>query len=234
MKKLSLILILVLVSRVLYASDTLFFNVSILGLHCASVEVIENKISEDVTEIIYHAFTVKGFDKIYHIDNWYYYYSDPQLTHMDSLYKHIINRNMEQHYRESVSNGVITYNGLRTLATPDPVHHILTGLIYFQHYPEHRHSGFDIPFLISDEGDLYHLDIDVIKNNKKHQDEVYFSFFHVDGEEILDPTDVFNWMICEGKGTRMLAYSHEDNKITEGMFSLGWGGLHLRAKRVYK
>lgn len=63
---------------------------------------------------------------------------------------------------------------------------------------------------------------------------MYFSFFHVAGEEILEPTDAFNWMICAGKGARMLAYSHEDNKITEGAFSLGWGGLHLRAKRIYK
>lgn len=141
---------------------------------------------------------------------------------------------MEQHYRENISDGIINYNGFHTLNTPDPVHHILTSLIYFQHYPEHRYSGFDIPYLISDEGDLYHLDIDVEKNDKKRQDEVYFSFFHVDGEEILDPTDVFNWMICAGKGTRMLAYSYDDDKITEGAFSLGWGGLHLRAKRVCK
>lgn len=226
--------ILVLIAGFLSASDTLFFDVTILGLHCASVEVIENPISDDITEIIYHAFTVKGFNKIYNIDNWYYYYTDPDLTHVDSLYKHISNRNLEQHYREDIYNGVIHYTGLHTLETPEPVHHILTTLIYLQHYPEYRCTGYDFPFLISDEGDLYHLEIDVENNDKKGQDEVYFSFLHVGGEEILDPTDVFNWMICAGKGARMLAYSHEDNTITEGAFSLGWGGLYLRAKRVYK
>jgi len=45
--------------------------VTLLGLHCADVEVIENQINEDVTEIIYHAFTVGGFDNIYKINNWY-------------------------------------------------------------------------------------------------------------------------------------------------------------------
>jgi len=232
MKKLYLILILILSAGILSASDTLFFNVSLLGLHCASVEVIENPISEDLTEIIYHAYTVKGFHKIYKIDNWYHYYTNPELSHIDSLYKHIINRNMDQHYREHISNGRIHYTGFHSLETPEPVHHILSALIYMQHYPENRHTGFDFPFLITDEGDLYHIEIDVKQNDKKMQDEVYFSFLHLAGQEILEPTDVFNWMICAGKGTRMLAYSHIDNKITEGMFSLGWGGLHLRAKRV--
>lgn len=234
MKKIILILILLLAGRMLPASDTLFFKVTLLGLHCASVEVIENQIDHDVKEIIYHAFTVKGFDNIYKIDNWYYYYTTPDMSHVDSLYKHIVNRKMDQYYREDIYDGAIHYNGLQTLNTPEPVHHILSTLVYLQHYPDQRETGYDLPFLITDEGDLYHVDISVEKNDEKMQDEVYFSFDHVAGEEILDPTDVFNWMICAGKGTRMLAYSHIDNTISEGAFSLGWGGLYLRAKRIYK
>ena len=87
--------------------------------------------------------------------------------------------------------------------------------------------------MITDEGDLYHPAIEVMANDKKQQNDVYFTLSHVAGKEILEPTDVFNWMICAGKGTKMLSYSYADNTITEGAFSLGWG-LHLRAKRIYK
>jgi hypothetical protein len=233
-KRIFFIIILLLFGRTLSASDTLFFKVTLLGLHCASVEVIENQIDEDVTEIIYHAFTVKGFDTIYKIDNWYYYYTDPNMTHIDSLQKHIVDRNMDLYYREDIYDGTIHYPESHTLGVSEPVHHILSALVYLQHYPEQRTSNYDLPFLITDEGDLYQVDIKVEKNYEKMQDEVFFSFEHVAGEEILDPTDVFNWMICAGKGTRMLAYSHADNTITEGAFSLGFGGLHLRAQRVYK
>ena len=223
-----------LVFGMLSASDTLYFDVSLLGLHCASVEVIENQISEDVTEIVYHAYTVKVFDSIYKIDNWYHYYTGPDMSYVDSLYKHVVDRSIDQHYREDIYDGKIHYTGFHTLETPERVHHILSMLVYLQHYPEKRRTGYDFPFLITDEGDLYHIDIRVDKNEEKKQDEVYFTFFHVAGEELLDPTDAFNWMICAGKGKRMLAYSHEDNTIIEGEFSLGWGGLNLRAKRTYK
>lgn len=233
MKKISIILILILLAGILGASDTLFFKVTLLGIHCAGVEVIENKIDEDITEIIYHAFTVGGFNKIYEIDNWYYYYTDNSLSHIDSLKKDITNRNMVQHYREDIIDGTIHYTGFHTLETPKPVHHVLSFLIYLQHYPDEIKSGQRFPFLITDEGDLYYPEITVVSNEKKQQNDIYFSLLHVAGEEILEPTDVFNWMICAGKGTKMLAYSYEDNTITEGAFSVGWG-LHLRAKRIYK
>ncbi len=234
MKKTPIILILVLVAGILAASDTLFFKVTLLGLHCAGVEVIENQIDENVSEIIYHAFTVKGFHKIYKIDNWYHYYTDPELSHIDSLTKDITNRNMRQFYREDIKDGQIYYSGFHVQEIPKPVHHILSMLIYMQHYPEYMQTAHKFPFLITDEGDVYHPEISVVKNDNKRQDEIYFSFLHVAGEEILEPTDVFNWMICAGRGNRMLAYSYDDHKITEGAFSLGWGGLHLRAKRIYK
>lgn len=217
----------------LWASDTLFFKVTLLGMHCANVEVIENQIDENVTEIIYHAFTIGGFHKIYEIDNWYYYYADNSLSHIDSLKKKISNKNMRQNYREDIYNDTIHYSGFHVLETPKPVHHVLSFLIYLQHYPDKIKSGQRFPFFITDEGDLYHPEITVQPNGKKQQDDIYFSLVHVAGEEILEPTDVFNWMICAGKGTKMLSYSYEDNTITEGAFSLGWG-LHLRAKRVYK
>lgn len=238
MKKISIILILVFIAGILRASDTLFFKVTLLGLHCAGVEVIENKIDEDVTEIIYHAFTVGGFNKIYKIDNWYYYYTDDAMSHMDSLKKNISNKDLKQYYCENIRDGVIYYSGAlnggyQILKTPKPVHHVLSFLIYLQHNPDEMKTGQRFPFLITDEGDLYHPEITVVSNEKKQQDDIYFSLLHVAGEEILEPTDVFNWMICAGKGSKMLSYSHKDNKITEGAFSLGWG-LHLRAKRIYK
>lgn len=232
MKKTPVILILVFIAGILSASDTLFFKVTLLGLHCASVEVIENQINDDVTEVIYHAYTVGGFDKIYEIDNWYYYYTDKLLSHLDSLKKTIRNKDLKQDYREDIYDGIIHYSSSHTLVTPKPVHHVLSFLIYLQHYPDKMKDGQEFPFLITDEGDLYHPEINIISNESKEQDDVYFSLKHVAGEEILEPTDVFNWMICAGKGTKMLSYSRRDNTITEGAFSLGWG-LHLRAKRIY-
>ncbi len=233
MKKTPIILILVFIAGILGASDTLFFKVTLLGLHCASVEVIENQINNDVTEIVYHAYTIGGFDKIYEIDNWYYYYTNASLSHIDSLKKNISNKDLKQQYREDIYNGVIHYSGTHTQATPKPVHHVLSFLSYLQHYPDKLIDGQKFPFLITDEGDLYHPEISISPNENKQQVDVYFKLTHVAGEEILEPTDVFNWMICAGKGTKMLSYSYADNTITEGAFSLGWG-LHLRAKRIYK
>lgn len=233
MKKTSIILLLFLITGILGASDTLFYKITLLGMHCASVEVIENQIDQDVTEITYHAFTVGGFNKIYKIDNWYYYYTDPSLSHIDSLKKDITNRNMKQLYREDIYNNEIHYSTSHTLKISKPVHHVLSSLIYLQHHPENIRTGYEFPYLITDEGDLYKHEIRVEKNENKMQDEVYFKTTHLKGEELLEPTDVFNWMICAGKGTKMLSYSHKDNTITEGAFFLGWG-LHLRAKRVYK
>ena len=238
MKKTPIILLLFLIAGILGASDTLFFKITLLGMHCASVEVIENQIDQDVTEITYHAFTVRGFDKIYKIDNWYYYYTDDSLSHMDSLKKNISNKDLKQFYCENVRDGIIHYtgtqnSGYQTLKTPKPVHHILSFLVYLQHYPDKMKNGQSFPFLITDEGDLYHPEITIVPNEKKQQDDIYFSLLHVAGEEILEPTDVFNWLICAGKGSKMLSYSHKDNTITEGAFSLGWG-LYLRAKRIYK
>lgn len=233
MKKLNILLLFVVFTGMLYAGDTLFFKVSLLGLHCANVEVIEDQIDDNVTEIIYHAYTVGGFHNIYKIDNWYYYYADAAMSHLDSLKKDITNRNMKQFYREDISDGMIRYSGSHVLTTPEPVHHILSALVYLQHYPEHIQTGYRFPFLITDEGDLYRTEISVSLNEKKAQKDVTFGFEHVAGKEILEPTDVFNWMICAGKGARTLSYSLEDHRITEGAFSLGWG-LNLRAKRVYR
>jgi len=231
MKKTPIILLIVLITGILGASDTLFFKITLLGLHCASVEVIEDQINEDVTKITYHAFTTGGFDKIYDIDNWYYYYTDVSLSHMDSLIKNISNKNLKQYYREDVYDGTIHYSESHTQETPKPVHHVLSFLIYLQRYPNEMKTGQSFPFLITDEGDLYQLELKVFSNENKQQDDVYFILTHVAGEEILEPTDAFNWMICAGKGTKMLSYSYADNTITEGAFSLGWG-LHLRAKRM--
>jgi hypothetical protein len=233
MKKTPIILLLFFIAGILGASDTLFYKITLLGMHCASVEVIENQIDQDVIEITYHAFTVGGFDKIYKIDNWYYYYTDSSLSHIDSLKKDITNRNMKQLYREDIYNNEIHYSTSHTLKIPKSVHHVLSSLIYLQHYPENIRTGYDFPYLLTDEGDLYKHEIRVEKNENKMQDEVYFTTTHLKGEELLEPTDVFNWMICAGKGNKMLAYSFQDHTIVEGAFSLGWG-LHLRAKRVYK
>jgi hypothetical protein len=233
MKKIYIILILILTAGILEATDTLFYKITLLGMHCASVEVVEKPINENVTEIIYHAFTVGGFHNIYKIDNWYYYYTDPSFSHIDSLKKDISNRNMKQLYREDIYDNKIHYSTSQVLEIPKPVHHILTSLIYLQHYPENIRTGYEFPYLLTDEGDLYKHEIRVEKNKNKMQDEVYVKMTHLKGEEILEPTDVFNWMICAGKGNKMLAYSFKDHTITEGAFSLGWG-LHLRAKRIYK
>lgn len=203
-------------------------------MHCAGVEVIEQPVSEDVTEIIYHAFTVGGFDNIYKIDNWYHYYTDPDFTKLDSLKKNIKNRKMEQEYSENITDGLIRYSSGDNLAISRPVHHVLSSLSYLMHHPQYIRTGYEFPYDISDEGDLYDIAIRVEKNDELAQDEVYFTTTHIKGHELLEPTDVFNWMICAGKDTKMLAFSYKDHTITEGAFSIGFGGLHLRAKRIYK
>lgn len=126
------------------------------------------------------------------------------------------------------------YNDDISFPYDKPLHHILSALVFLEHNPQYIKTGIEFPFDISDEGDIYGLEIGLMRNEKKAQDEVYFVFNHLAGEEYLGATDVFNWMICASKGDRMLAFSHDDHTITEGAFSLGWGGLHLRAKRIYK
>lgn len=61
MKKIFLVLVLFLSTSTLFAIDTLFFKVTLLGIKCAEVEVIENYLDNDVVEIIYHAYTVELF-----------------------------------------------------------------------------------------------------------------------------------------------------------------------------
>ena len=224
-------IILALLSGSLWASDTLFFDVSILGIHVAGVEVIEQQLDGDVNEIIYHAFTVGAFDKIYGIDNWYYYYTDASLSHMDSLKKTIRQKDFHQNYSEIIRNDSIYYHNFHVIPTPKPLHHALSFLLYFQHYPEAMKTGNRFSFLISDEGELYHPEISVTINEKKQQKEIQFFLLKVAGEELVEPTDVFNWMVCSPKVDRMLAYSLIDNTISEGYFTLGWG-FKLRAKRT--
>jgi hypothetical protein len=232
MNKICLFMLILLPGSV-FALDTLFFDVTLLGVRAASVEISEKRLSGNVKEITYHAFTVGPFDKIYAIDNRYYYYSDTLLTRLDSLKKKIDQHDLKQEYYEYVSNDKIHYPGFLEQKITTPVHHVLSFLIHLQHYPESLETGTCFPFQITDEGDLYQAYIQVRENDKKQQKEVYFTFSKTGGRKILDPTDVFNWMICSGKGERMLAYCMNSNTITEGFFSLGWG-LKLRAKRVYR
>lgn len=233
MKKIVSILIFVLLTGIVFASDTLFFKVTLLGVHCASVELTENELENDVIEIIYHAFTVGPFNKIYKTNNWYYYYTDSTYSHIDSLKKNITDQDLKQTYKEVIDEDYINYDDGKYVKHRGPLHHVLSSLVYLEHHPEAIKSAYELPYLISDEGDIYHKQIKVVRNEYKNQDEVYFEVEHVSGEEYLHATDCFNWMICAGEGTRMLAYSLDDHKISEGAFSLGWG-LHLRAKRIKK
>ncbi|MBW6457737.1 MAG: hypothetical protein K0B52_01100 [FCB group bacterium] len=214
----------------LSAGDTLFFDVTIFGVRAAAVEITENRLPGNVNEIVYHAFTVGAFDKIYAIDNWYYYYTDTLLSRMDSLKKIIRQHDLQQEYEEHILDGTVRYTGSAEQTIATPLHHVLSFLIYLQNHPEKLETGTCFPFQISDEGDLYQPYITVYVNKAKRQREVFFSFSKTGGREILEPTDVFNWMICSGKGDRMLAYSMDDNTIVEGVFSIGWG-LRLKAKR---
>jgi hypothetical protein len=222
--------LLVLCPALATAGDTLFFDVTLLGVRAAAVEITENRLPGNVNEIVYHAFTVGAFDKIYAIDNWYYYYTDTLLNHMDSLKKVIRQHDLRQKYEEHISGGQVRYTGSIEQTVISPLHHVLSFLIYLQYYPEKMETGTCFPFQISDEGDFYQPYITVSQNEVKGQREIFFSFSKTGGREVLEPTDVFNWMICSGKGERMLAYSMDDNTIVEGVFSIGWG-LRLKAKR---
>lgn len=230
-KKITILLLLFAVSA--KGADTLFYDVTLLGIKVAGVEISDSLRADGSREILYRAFTTGAFDKIYDTDNRYYMYTDSAVTHLDSLRKVIHEHDLDQVYTEHIRNGMIYYSNASPMETILPVHHVLSFLIYFQYHPEKIVSEAAFPFLISDEGELYHPEIRVEKNTKKMQNEVYFTLFKVAGVEVLEPTDVFNWMICAGEGERMLAYSMDDNTITEGAFSLGWR-LNLRAKRVYK
>ncbi len=227
-------MLLCLTTSTLFAFDTLFFKVTLLGVKCAEVEIIENYLDDDVVEIIYHTYTTGPFWKLFPTDNWYYYYTNTEFTHLDSLKKSINDKDLKQEYREDFSEGRILYDQDLSVEHAKPLHHILSALIFFEHHPEYLKTGVELPFDISDEGDIYGLEIGLIPNKRKAQDEVYFVFNHLAGKEYISSTDVFNWMICAGEGDRMLAFSHDDHTITEGSFSLGWGGLHLRAQRIDK
>ena len=237
MKKIILILLSVLsIVSLSAASDTLFFKVSLLGVKCAEVELIENYLENDRVEIIYHTYTVGPFAKWSPTDYWYYYYCDSDYMYLDSLYKDVWDKDLDQQYSEVFQNGTIYYNQEYSRRYEYPLHHILTALVFFQHHPEYMKTDIDLPFHVSDEGKIHDMQIGVMKNERKAQDEVYFSFNYLEGESALKGigTDVFNWAIYSTEGSRMLAYSHEDHRITEGAFSVGWGGLYLRAKRINK
>ena len=223
----------ILIPGSVFALDTLFFDVTLLGVRAASVEITEKRLPGNVKEILYHAFTVGPFDKIYAIDNLYYYYTDTLLTGLDSLKKKIDQHDLKQEYSEIVRDGKIHYSGSIQQRVATAVHHVLSFLIYLQHYPASLETGTCFPFQITDEGELYQAYIRVRENQIKQQKEVYFTFSKTGGRKILDPTDAFNWMICSGTGERMLAYCMNDNTISEGFFSIGWG-LKLRAKRIYR
>lgn len=229
-KKITILLLLIATAR---GADTLFYDITLLGIKVAGVEISDSLRADGSREILYRAFTTGAFDKIYDTDNRYYFYTDSALTHMDSLRKVIHEHDLDQVYTEHVRKGMIHYSGASPMETILPVHHVLSFLIYFQYHPGKIFSEAPFSFLISDEGELYHPEIRVEKNPEKMQNEIYFTLYKVAGVEVLEPTDVFNWMICAGEGERMLAYSMHDNTITEGAFSLG-RGLNLRAKRVYK
>ncbi|MFO7840757.1 MAG: hypothetical protein R6V48_01145 [Fidelibacterota bacterium] len=231
MKKKFFALICVFIGGSLGASDTLFFDVNLLGVRVAGVEITENKLADGVVEIVYHAFTRGAFDKIYDTDNWYHYYTSPGAEALDSLKKYIHQDDFEQYYAEYYEDGVIRYSTGQVNPAPAPVHHILSFLVYLQDNLSVPERDGEYPCLISDEGELLRPSLRVEENTDKDQKEVYFSFRKIAGKEVLEPTDVFNWMVCAGNGERMLAYSNSDNTITEGRFSIGWG-LRLRAKRV--
>jgi len=233
MKIAKIMLVLPLIAISLRGADTLYYDISLLGIKVAGVEIIDSLRKDASREIMYRAFTVGAFDKIYDTDNRYYFYSDSALTRLDSLKKVIHEHDLDQIYSEHVRNGMIHYPDASPMPNILPVQHVLSFLIYLQYYPEKRISDAPFNFLLSDEGELYHPEIRVVYNAARDQDEVYFTLYKVAGVEVLEPTDVFNWMICVGKGERMMAYSRKDNKISEGFFSLGWG-LNLRAKRVHK
>ncbi|MDD3095848.1 MAG: hypothetical protein WC372_05920 [Candidatus Neomarinimicrobiota bacterium] len=220
-------------TALLQGADTLYYDISLLGIKVAGVEIIDSLRRDASREIMYRAFTVGAFDKVYDTENRYYFYTDSAMTQMDSLRKIIHEHDLEQVYTEQVRNGMIHYSNASPMESILPLHHVLSFLIYLQYHPEKRVTGAPFNFLLSDEGELYHPEVRVAYNAAKDQDEVYFTLYKVAGVEVLEPTDVFNWMICAGSGERMMAYSRKDNKISEGFFALGWG-LHLRAKRVYK
>lgn len=232
MKRITILLFLLLCGTA-KAADTLYYDITMLGIKVAGVEISDSLRTDGSREILYRAFTTGAFDKIYDIENLYYFYTDSAVTHMDSLKKRIHEHDLEQVYTEHIREGMIHYSNASPMETILPVHHVLSFLIYLQYHPEKLVSEASFPFLISDEGELYHPEIRVEENMKKMQKEAYFTLYKVAGVEVLEPTDVFNWMICAGEGERMLAYSMEDNTITEGAFSLSWG-LHLRAKRTFK
>jgi hypothetical protein len=228
--KFQILTLLLLFAAGLHGTDTLFYDVTLLGVKVAAVEITDTLRDNGSREIKYRAFTVGAFDKIYDIDNHYYYYTDSAVTHMDSLRKIINQGDLHQVYTEHVHDGKIHYSTASPMESILPVHHVLSFLIYLQYHPEKLVSDAAFPFLISDEGELYHPEIRVELNHEMAQKEAYFTLYKVGGVEVLEPTDVFNWMICAGEGERMLAYSLADNRISEGIFSLSWG-LKLRARR---
>jgi len=228
-----LLLLFCILAGIAGASDTLFFDVSLLGIRVAGVELSEHPLPGGGKEIVYHAFTVGTFDKLYDTDNRYHYYTAPGGRGLDSLKKYIHQDDFEQYYAEYFEDGIIRYSTGQVNAAPGPVHHILSFLVYLQEDPSVLEKEGEYPCLISDEGEILRPVLHTEENAGKDQKEVHFSFKKIAGREILEPTDVFNWMVCADNGERMLAYSNTDHKITEGRFSIGWG-LRLKAKRVMK
>ncbi len=194
---------LALTTGMLGAADTLFFDVSLLGIRCAAVEISERRLSGDAVEIVYHAFTTGAFDRIYDIDNRYHYYTNSHYSHIDSLKKYIHEKTLDLFYSETLIGDSIVYNDFPALYCTAPVHHVLSFLIYLQHHPEVMETGYSFPFLITDEGDLYHPEIRAETNLNKGQREVFFTLSKVAGEGMPEPTDVFNRTICSQPGQRM-------------------------------
>ncbi|MDZ7796072.1 MAG: hypothetical protein U5N56_03095 [Candidatus Marinimicrobia bacterium] len=230
MKKKFFLLMCIFIGGSLEASDTLFFDVSLLGIRVAGVEITENQLADGAAEIVYHAFTVGAFDKIYDTDNWYHYYTSPEGRGLDSLKKYIHQDDFVQYYAEYYEDGEVRYSTGHVNPARGPVHHVLSFLVYLQNTPSALEREGEYSCLISDEGELLRPSLRIEENADKNQKEVRFSFRKIGGKELLESTDVFNWMVCADNGERMLAYSNSDNTITEGRFSIGWG-LRLRARR---
>lgn len=233
MKQLTLYILLIFSFTQLKAENKEFFSVSLLGIRVAEVEI--STISEDsrLTETAFHAYTVGAFHSMYHIDNFYHFYTDPQIDSLHYYYKRIHQKEFKQYYSETVRRDTLIYHKNREkIPVKKPVHHLLSFLIYLQAHPHICSGKNPLPdMLISDEGKLFKPAVHILRNDKKQQYEVYFMLSSVGGRELLPNTDIFNWKVCQGSAKRMAAYSYTDNSLTEAAFALGLG-INLKAKRI--
>jgi len=213
-----------------FSADEIY-NVSLLGVNVARVHISVIPFPDHKKEIVFKAETVGLFDKLYNVNNTYNFYTDENIDSLLYYHKEIHQKDFRQYYNEIIRNDTIYHKNFYKTPVSARVHHILSFLVYFRYHPDFLQGDTLQKIIISDEGELYYPHINVKRNDRKRQYEVFFQLEKISGEEILNPTDVFNWKVCAMEAERMVAYSYDDYRITEAAFALGMG-IRLRAKRI--